>query len=211
MIEQHKKEILYNKPIYVGTSILDISKLTMMKFHYNIIHKNFENNYNLLYSDTDSLIYSIKHEDIYEWIKQNKEHFDLSDCQRLDLYDNTNKKVLEKMKEENNCLPISEFVGLNPKVYSLMYEMINNDNEFVLTNKKAMKGVSKTVVKKDIKHQDLIDTFNRDKPFTKEVMSIRSFKHELFLYSQTKVALTAYYDKMKMLDEINCVPFGYKE
>ena len=65
---------------------LDISKLTMMQFHYNVIHKNFENSYNLLYSDTDSLIYSINHEDIYEWIKQNKDYFDLSDCQRLDLH-----------------------------------------------------------------------------------------------------------------------------
>ena len=167
MIEQHKKEILYNKPIYVGTSILDISKLTMVKLHYNVIHKNFENNYNLLYSDTDSLIYSIKHEDIYEWIKQNKEHFDLSDCQRLDLHDNTNKKVVEKMKEENNCLPISEFIGLNPKVYSLMYEMINDDYEFELQNKKAINGVSKTVAKKDIKHQNLIDKYNTGIPFTK--------------------------------------------
>jgi hypothetical protein len=144
-------------------------------------------------------------------MKQNKEHFDLSDCQRLDLYDNTNKKVLEKMKEENNCLPISEFGGLNPKVYSITYEKINDNYEFEIANKKAMKGVSKTVVKKDIKHKDLIDTCNTGIPLIKEVIGIRSFKHDLFLYSQPKVALTAYYDKMKMLDSINCVPFGYME
>ena len=72
MIEAHKKEILYDKPMCVGTTILDISKLTMMKFHYNVMHKNFENNYNLIYSDTNSLIYSINHEDISEWIMQNK-------------------------------------------------------------------------------------------------------------------------------------------
>ena len=43
-----------------------------------------------------SLVYLINHEDIYEWIKQNKEHFDLSDSHRKDLYDDTNKKVVEK-------------------------------------------------------------------------------------------------------------------
>ena len=49
-----------------------------MDFHYNVIHKNFEGRYSLIYSDTDSFIYSIQHEDIYEWIKANKQYFDLS-------------------------------------------------------------------------------------------------------------------------------------
>ena len=74
-----------------------------------------------------------------------------------------------------------------------------------------MKGVSKTVVKKDIEHKDLIHTCKTGEPLNRDVVSIRSFKHELFLYTQKKVALTAYYDKMKMLDSINCVPFGYME
>jgi hypothetical protein len=48
--------------------------------------------YNLIYSDTDSLVYSLEHEDIYEWIKHNKEQFDLSDSIRDDLKDNTHRK-----------------------------------------------------------------------------------------------------------------------
>ena len=84
----------YNKPIYVGTSILDLLKLCTMDFHYNTIEKNFKDQYNLIYSDTDSLVYSIEHEDIYEWIKQNREHFDLSGTIRKDMKDNTNKKVI---------------------------------------------------------------------------------------------------------------------
>ena len=44
----YKKEILYDKPLYVGTSILDLSKLCMLDFHYNVINKEFENNYNLI-------------------------------------------------------------------------------------------------------------------------------------------------------------------
>ena len=196
----------------MGTTILDISKLTMMKFHYNVIHKNFENNYNLLYSDTDSLIYSINHEDIYEWVKQNKDYFDLSDCQRLDLHSNKNKKILEKFKDENNSFPISEFIALNPKVYNLNYQRINEEcTGLEITNKKAIKGVSKATVKKDIAHDDLMCTCDTGQPLRREVISIRSFKHDLYLYSQDKVALASYYDKMKMLDNINCIPFGYME
>ena len=41
MVEFYKKEIVYNKPIYVGTSVLDLSTLTMIKFHYDVIHKSF--------------------------------------------------------------------------------------------------------------------------------------------------------------------------
>ena len=92
LIEMFRTEIVYNKPIYVGTSVLDLSKLCMMDFHYNTIHKNFEGKYNLLYSDTDSLVYSIKHDDIYEWVKADSKYFDLSDSTREYLKDNNNKK-----------------------------------------------------------------------------------------------------------------------
>ena len=61
----YKQEIIYDKPIYVGTSILDLSKLHMMNFHYNVINKEFEDKYNLVYSDTDSFVYNIEHPDIY--------------------------------------------------------------------------------------------------------------------------------------------------
>ena len=45
----------------------------MMDFHYNVIHKNFEGRYSLIYSDTDSFMYSIQHDDVYEWVKANKQ------------------------------------------------------------------------------------------------------------------------------------------
>ena len=63
LIEMFKEEIVYDKPLYVGTSILDLSKLCMMEFHYDVINKEFENKYDLIYSDTDSLVYNIKTDD----------------------------------------------------------------------------------------------------------------------------------------------------
>ena len=68
VIETYKKQTIYDKPIYVGTSILDLSKLCMMQFHFDVIETEFKNKYQLLYSDTDSMVYNIQHPDIHDWM-----------------------------------------------------------------------------------------------------------------------------------------------
>jgi hypothetical protein len=232
LIETYKKVIIYDKPIYVGTSILDLSKLCMMDFHYNVIHENFENKYNLIYSDTDSLVYTIQHDDVYEWMGANKEHFDLSDTRRLEIKDDTNKKVIGKFKDEMGGLIMKEFLGLIPKVYSSINQHVKEKKELIDQynpetqkmgftvkmnetyyenyNKKTLKGVSKIVVKKDITHQDYKNVLKTNKPIFKKITSIRSFNHQLYTFSQKKVALTSFYDKMIMIDSNTCVPYGYK-
>ena len=55
---------MLSKPIYVGFTVLDLSKWKMYDFHYNFIKKNF--NAELLFTDTDSLTYEIKSENVYE-------------------------------------------------------------------------------------------------------------------------------------------------
>jgi hypothetical protein len=92
MIEMYKTKVVLDKPIYVGTTILDLSKLLMMRFHYDVIEKHFHGKYELLYSDTDSLVYQIYCDDLYNWIKEHKELFDLSESVLPELRDNTNKK-----------------------------------------------------------------------------------------------------------------------
>ena len=106
LIELYREKVIYDKPIYVGTCILDLSKLHMMKFHYEVIHETFRGRYRLLYSDTDSLIYSIIHDDIYEWMKENRQYFDFSDSLRLDMKDNTNKKVPGVFSDDMHSLII---------------------------------------------------------------------------------------------------------
>ena len=93
LIENYKTEIIYDKPIYVGTSILDLSKLHMMDFHYNVIEEQHKGKYELIYSDTDSFVYRSKCSDVFNnVVVPNKQHFDLSDMQRKHLQDNINKK-----------------------------------------------------------------------------------------------------------------------
>ena len=211
LIEMYRKEIKYDKPIYVGTSILDLSKLCMMDFHYNTIHKNFENRYSLLYSDTDSLVYSIEHDDIYDWTKQHDASFDLSESTREDLRDSKNKKVLGKMKDEMNSSLMKEFIALNPKVYSVTHEKLNEETQKLeIENKKTLKGVSKVVVKKEITHEAYVEVLEKDEKLKCYVTSIRSFNHQIYTVKSEKIALNNFYDKMMMIDSIHCIPYGYK-
>ena len=129
---------------------------------------------------------------------------------RPDLKDDGNKKVLGKFKDEMNSLIIKEFTALNPKVYSIIHEHFDKDeNKIIETNTKKLKGVSKAVVKNQITHQDYVDVWKTNKSISKEVIGIRSLNHQLYTYKQDKVALTSYYDKMFMSDGNTCTPNGY--
>ena len=96
-IHQIKPVLTLNKPIYVGFSILDLSKLLMYEFHCKYIKNKFDAK--LLFTDTDSLVYEIKTEDIYEDFDEDKYLFDFSDYPlNKNFFDPVNKKVIGKMK-----------------------------------------------------------------------------------------------------------------
>jgi hypothetical protein len=209
LIETHREKIVYDKPVYIGCAILDLSKLKMLEFHYEVIDKQFGEKAKLIYSDTDSFVYEIEHEDIYKWQKENAtEWFDLSDSKRPDLQSDENKKKLGFFKDELHSQILTEWIGLNPKCYAYRYQAIEKNNK-IIEAKKA-KGVSYVIAEKTLPFKSYKKTLDTDKTVRREITSIRSFNQELFSISYEKDCLTSYYDKFKMLDNINCEPFGYQ-
>ena len=69
-IHMKKTEVYFNKPIFVGQAILDLSKTHMFDFHYNYIRNKYENKAELLFTDTDSLMYLIQTDDFYHDIEK---------------------------------------------------------------------------------------------------------------------------------------------
>ena len=115
-----KTVLTLNKPIYVGFCILELSKLLMYQFHYDYVLKTFDD-VKLLFTYTDSLFYEIKGGNVYEQCSKDKHLFDFRGYSKDSVYyDDSYKKVLDKMKDEFNGVKIDEFVGLKSKMYSLI-------------------------------------------------------------------------------------------
>ena len=135
----------------------------MYDFHYNFIKNNFDAE--LLFTDTDSLTYEIKSKDVYEEFHKGKDLFDFSNYSKDSKFSNeTNEKVIGKMKDEFGGVIIIEFVGLKSKMYSIKKvdgkehntaKGVNIATEFdnfkdVLFNKKIVKQKMKRIQSKNI-------------------------------------------------------------
>ena len=94
---------------------------------------------------------------------------------------------------------MTEFIALNPKVYSFNYQTMK-ENQIVYQNKKTLKGVSKAVVKNEITYQDYEKVHKDNIPIKRNVTSIRSFNHNVVTFRPEKIAVPSFYDKMKMID-----------
>ena len=114
-IHEIKPVLTLNKPIYVGFTVLELSKWLMYDFHCNFIKKDFDAE--LLFTDTDSLTYGIKSEDVYEEFFRHKHLFDLRNYPKdSKFFDPVNKKVIGKMKDVSEGKINDEFVGLKSKM-----------------------------------------------------------------------------------------------
>ncbi len=110
---EKQKEIYYIKPIYVGTTILDYAKFIMYDFYQNVLKPFYGDRIKLIYTDTDSFIFEIYADDLYQDILSNfLGYFDLSSYddnhpifyniskEEIDLIKLKNQGVLGKNKDE---------------------------------------------------------------------------------------------------------------
>jgi len=205
MIEMDKTKVTLNKPIQVGMAVLDVSKTLFYDFHYNYIRKHYGNKAILAYCDTDGGTYWFRGvEDVYKDMKQNLEYFDTSDYPEDNQFGmpRVNKKVLGKMKDENNGKIMTEFVGLRSK----MYAMTVQDGK---TTKRA-KGVQKAVVQKNLTVDMYKDVLHHQRILRAEVRAIRSRHHDVTTVLQNKIALNYQNDKRVILEDgVTTVPHRF--
>ena len=191
-IKLRKATVQMNKPVFAGMCILDLSKMHMYDFHYNIIKARYGENARLLFTDTDSLMYEIQTENIYDDMGDQHDEYDTSDYPPTHkIYSKTNTKVVGKFKDELNGVAAVEFVGLRSKMYSILLP----DN----SSKNTAKGIKTSFVKKHITHAHykscLIDEIQTKASFH----AIRSFNHRLKTVEITKRALSSFDDKRYLL------------
>ena len=209
LVSVHLKTIslTMNKPVYLGMSILDLSKIIMYDFHYEYIKPKYGDKAKLLFTDTDSFLYEIQTEDFYKDISGDVcDRFDTSNYPKdhpSGIPTGINKKVLGMFKDEAAGKPIKEFVGLRAKLYS--YKMDEGKEN------KRCKGIKKAVVEKSISHENYKTCLTTGEEQLRRQHIIRSYNHELYTEEVNKIALSAADDKRYLLkDSYDTLAWGHR-
>lgn len=205
MVRGARQAVTLNKPISVGFTILEISKLIMYKFFYEYLKPKYGDKCKLLFTDTDSLCCHIETEDLEADMAENLHLFDTSNFEPSHpLYSLQNHRVLGKFKSETGSLAPSNFVGLRAKMYSLY---VPKDRK---QSKIRAKGIKKSYIKKHVRHQQFLDVL-RTKAITRsQFRTFRSKNHTLQTVEINKTCLNAFDDKRYILDDgISTLAYGH--
>ena len=206
-IEMKKTKVKMNKPVYLGMSILDISKTLMYEFWYDYIKPKYQDRAKLCYMDTDSFVIHIITEDFYKDIAndvEKKKWFDTSN------YDNNrplptgkSKKVIGLFKDELGGKIMIEFVGLRAKTYAYL---MDEDTE----HKKA-KGTKKCLIKRELMFKNYKDGLFNNKIILKSQQRFKSDYHNVYTGQINKIALSSNGDKrLQTFDKIITYPYENK-
>ena len=169
-----------NKPIYLGLSILEISKILRYEFWYDYMKPKYNDNVKLCYMD--SFVMHIKTNDFYKYISDDVDNrFNTSNYEvKRPLPIGKNKKVIGLMKDELGGEIITEFIALRPKTYSYL-----TDNDKIDKN---TKGTKKCVIKKMIKFDDYKRWLLNDKVILKSQQRFINNKHDVYTEDVNKIA-----------------------
>jgi hypothetical protein len=190
------------KPFYVGMSILEAAKVWMYSFHYEVMKPNFGQSLQLLYTDTDSLLYEVNCPNVYKKLKKVSSFFDFSNYPQDHFLHSLEKKRCPGLfKDEAGGKTITEFVGLRSKMYSFK---IQNESEA----SKAAKGVKASVIKHQLQHKDYKACLFERAQLEHEFSHITSKSHSVVTALKRKISLSPFDDKRYLLNDIESVPYG---
>ena len=196
------------KPLYLGMSILDISKILMSEFSYDYIKPKYGDRAKLCYTDTDSFIINIKTENFFEDISKNvQKWFDTSNYDKNDkrpIPIGKNKKVPGLFIDELRGKIMVEVVALKPKAYA--YLMDDGSD-----HKKA-KGTKKCVIKQKLMFQNFKNCLFNNKTVYRSQERFKSYNHDVYTEEVNKIALSSNDDKrLQTSDRITTYPYGTSE
>ena len=200
-IQVHKSRLVLNRPVYVGMSILDMSKTLMYDFYYREMKSQYGDKCELLYTDTDSLLVEIQTDDVYRDMEKRADLYDTSNYTKdHPLHSTVNNKVLGKMKDECAGRHIAEYVCLRPKMYSIL----EASGDCI----KKAKGVKKAVVKKHIRHEQYREALFEKKTFRHGMDVLRAERHCIYGQHLNKVSLSPF-DSKRWIAENGVSTFAY--
>lgn len=202
-IQLNPEIVTLDKPIYIGFTVLEISKSHMYDFHYSHMKPFYGENLNLCYTDTDSFLYFIKTDDLYRDLKISfHRHLDTSNYPEDNIYNicKKNKKVPGLFKDELGGELIVQFVGLRSKLYCIKTQE---------KQLKKAKGTKKHAIR-DIRFRDYENVLFNKELLRKKNTVFKSIKHEIFTQALSKVALSSNDDKRVILrDNIHTLSWGH--
>ena len=202
-----KTKVKMNKPVYLGMSILDISKTLMYKFWYDYIKPKYEDRTKLCYTDTDSVIIHIIAETFFKDIADDvKKWFDTSNYDGNDkrpLPMGMNKKEYGFFKDELGGKIMKEFVTLRAKTCAYLTD---DDGE-----EKKSKGTKKCVMKRERMFKNYKDCLFNSKVILKLQQRFKSDHHKVYTEEVNNISLSSNDDKrLQTFDGIETYPYGTK-
>ena len=196
-----RNEVLMDKPIYLGFTVLELSKLLMYETYYDKLQPYFgQESFQLHYMDCDSFVLSIETENIINDLKNLEDLFDFSNLDKNhELFSNKNKKVVGKFKKETpENIWIDEFVALKSKCYA--FKCGNN-------SKNKLKGISKSY-SRNIKFEKYYNClFGREYQYECGNYISRSINHDMILQKVKKSTLSIFDDKRCYINNIESIPW----
>lgn len=206
-VQFYKKKIVFNRPEIVGFAILDLSKVHMYWFHYDVMLVMYPKiprpMIYLCYMDTDSFIYWITTDDRFKDMAKQLHLYDTSNFPKdHPIWSDQNYKVMGTFKDETGGDPIIEFCGLSPKSYE--YRTLSKHDDM------RAKGVQRCILKNTITPEDYVTTLYYNQDTYRAMRRIQSKKHDVFSIEVWKKAMSSRDDKRFILPgNVGTLPYGH--
>ena len=204
-----KTKLKMNKPVYLGMSILDISKTLMYEFCYDYIKPKYKDKAKLCYTDTDSFVIHIFTKDFFEDINNDVGRW-FGTCNydknhRRPSQTDVKKKVIGMFNELGGKI-MKEFCALRDKTHAYL---MDDDSE-----KKKAKGTKKCAIKRRIMFENYKDSLFNNNTILRSQLRFKSDLHNVYTEEVNKIALNSNDDKrLQTFDRVTTYLYrtnGYK-